>query len=514
VLRPLDRDAMRARARRPGVGQTRPARASSTDGPPVTTAPSPLPAASRVPDDLADVATTLAAQQGDTRRWLEELVRIPSISVRADHEAEVRRCAERTAELLREAGLDDVELLEVDGAHPYVTGSWLGAGEDAPTVLLYAHHDVQPVGTPDRWSSPPFDPTERDGRLYGRGAADDKAGVLAHVAAIRAWLTARGELPVNVKVIVEGEEEIGSPHLDAFLAAHGPRLRADVIVLTDLTNWKVGWPGLTYALRGMADVTVTVRTLAQPVHSGMWGGIAPDALSATIALLASLHDADGAIAVPGFADDVRPMSDDERARLDALDADPDELRREVRLLEGVRFVGDARAGLLERLWMQPTITPVGMDVPAVADASNTLLAEVRTRLSCRLAPGMDPDRALSALREHLLASAPWGAEVEVELGERNPAWVAEPGGAAWDAAVAAMTAAYGREPAAMGCGGSIPFVQPFADAFGGAPCLLVGVEDPSSNAHGEDESLHLEDFTKACLTEALLFAELATRLAR
>jgi cysteinylglycine-S-conjugate dipeptidase len=475
----------------------------------VTVSTTGLPDATRVPEGLEDVAAALARQLPETRRWLEDLVRIRSISAQPEHADDCRRSAEATAELLRHAGLDDVHVLEVADAHPYVTGSWLGAGPDAPTVLLYAHHDVQPVGTAHRWTSPPFEPTERDGRLYGRGAADDKAGVLAHVAAIRAWTTARGALPVDVKVVVEGEEEIGSPNLEAFLAAHGDELRADVIVLTDLTNWKVGWPGLTYALRGMADVTVTVRSLAQPVHSGMWGGAVPDALTGTVQLLATLHDRDGALAVEGFADDVRPMSDAERDRLEALGADPDELRGEVRMLEDVRFVGDARHGLLERLWMQPTITPVGMDVPGVAEASNTLLSEVRTKLSCRLAPGQDPERALAALRDHLHTNVPWGLHLEVDVGERNAAWVTEPGGPAWDAAVAAMTAAYGREPAAMGCGGSIPFVQPFSAAFGGAPCLLVGIEDPASNAHGEDESLHLEDFAKACLTEAFLLAELA-----
>jgi cysteinylglycine-S-conjugate dipeptidase len=366
------------------------------------------------------------------------------------------------------------------------------------------------VATAGNWASDPFTPTEREGRLYGRGAADDKAGILAHVAALRAWQQARGEVPVNIKVVVEGEEEIGSPNLDRFLEAHGDELHADVIVLTDLTNWQVGWPGLTYALRGMADVVVTVRTLAQPVHSGMWGGPVPDALSATVRSLASLHDERGTITVPGFCDDVRPLSHDERARLDALDLDEAALRSDVRLLDSARLTGDPDRSLVERLWMQPTITPIGLDVPAVADASNTLLSEVRAKLSVRLAPGQDPDRALGALTDHLVATAPFGAEVEVALGERNAAWVMEPGGPAWEAAVAAMTAAYGRAPAAMGCGGSIPFVQPFADRFG-APCLLVGVEDPGSNAHGEDESLHLEDFTKACLTEAFLLAELAAR---
>ncbi len=476
-----------------------------------------LPQATAVPVGLDDVADALVGSLPRTRAWLEDLVRIPSISSSPDHVDACRASAERTAQLLTEAGLDDVRLLDLppgdDGVvvHPYVTGSYLGAGPDAPTVLLYAHHDVQPVATAANWASEPFEPTERDGRLYGRGAADDKAGILAHVAALRAWKDARGGPPVNVKVVVEGEEEIGSPNLDRFLAAHADELRADVIVLTDLTNWQVGWPGITYALRGLADVFVTVRTLAQPVHSGMWGGPVPDALTATVRLLASLHDDDGEIAVPGFADDVRPLSDVERARLDELDLDEAALRGDARMLDGVTTVGDPDRSLVERLWMRPTITPIGMDVPTVDDAPNTLLSQVRSKLSVRLAPGQDPDRVVAVLTDHLRASAPFGAEVEVAVGERNAGWVTEPGGPAWDAAVAAMTSAYGRSPAPMGCGGSIPFVAPFADAFGGAPCLLVGVEDPGSNAHGEDESLHLEDFTKACLTEAFLLAELAAR---
>lgn len=471
--------------------------------------PNELPAATRPPEPLRDVAAQVMVQFDDTLRWLQELVRIPSISAAPEHVDDVRAGARRTAELLTQAGLEDVELLELEGVHPYVTGSWLHAGEDAPTVLLYAHHDVQPVGPPSRWTSPPFDPTERDGRLYGRGAADDKAGILAHVAAIRAWLTARRSLPVNVKVIIEGEEELGSPNLERFLQRYGDQLRADVIVLTDLVNHKVGWPGLTTSLRGMADVEVTVRSLQQPVHSGMWGGAVPDAFTGAVQLLATLHDNDGVVAVEGFADDVRALTSQERARYAALAEDPEEFRREVRLLDGVDLTGDPDTSLYERIWSQPTITPIGMDVPSVADASNTLLAEVRVKLSCRLAPGQDPERALGALRDHLTTKAPWGLHVDVEVGEYNAAWTMEPGGPAWDAAVQAMTAAYGREPAVLGCGGSIPFVEPFAEAFDGAPCLLVGVEDPASNAHGDDESLHVEDFAKACLTEAFLLHNLA-----
>lgn len=485
-----------------------------------TPAPEPVVTSSRPdtphPDPstshLDDVLAAVTAQWPEHRAALEELVRIASISALEEHADDVRRSAELTAELLRTAGLERVRLLEIDGAPPYVTGSWLHAGPQRPTVLLYAHHDVQPAATAQRWSSPPFEPVERDGRLYGRGAADDAAGIVLHAASVRAWLSTRGALPVNVKVIIEGEEEVGSPHLGELLATHGDELRADVIVLADLTNWQVGWPALTTALRGMAEVRVTVRTLERPIHSGMWGGLVPDALSATLQLLAGLHDADGALRVPGFDDDVRPLSDAELAQLASLDADPAQLQADAGMLDGTRFVGAPDHGLLERLWARPTITPTGMDVPRVAEASNTLLSEVTTKLSCRLAPGQDPDRALASLRAHLERSAPFGAEVEVELGERNAAWVMEPSGPVWDAAVDALSAGYGRAPAVIGCGGSIPFVAPFAAAFDGAACLLVGVEDPRSNAHGEDESVHLEDLERACRSQVVLLDALAARV--
>ncbi|MEX2486725.1 MAG: peptidase dimerization domain-containing protein, partial [Nitriliruptoraceae bacterium] len=288
-------------------------------------------------------------------------------------------------------------------------------------------------------------------------------------------------------------------------------LRADVIVLTDLTNWQVGWPGLTRSLRGMGDVFVTVRTLAQPIHSGMWGGVVPDALTATHRLLATLHDDDGRIAVEGFCDGVAPLPAADREAIAALGLSSDDVRRDTRALDGVDVFDAPGLSALERLWYQPTITPTGMDVPAVAEASNTLLAEVTTKLSCRFAPGQDPDRAVDALRAHLIEHAPWGAVVDITVGATNAAWSTDTNGPAWQAATAAMTAAYGRAPAIMGCGGSIPFVAPFSAAFDDAPCLLVGVEDPASNAHGEDESLHLTDFLRACLTEAFLFAELARR---
>jgi len=470
----------------------------------------PLPAGCEVPEGLHDVAATLIDQHAETRSWLEDLIRIPSISAQPEHASDLVASADATAELLRGAGMPSVEVVTVDGSPPYVIGVW-EVDPNAPTVLLYAHHDVQPAASAHRWTTAPFDPSERDGRLFARGAADDKAGVLAHVAAIRAWATTRGAPPLNVKVVIEGEEELGSPHLDAFLAAHGDTLAADTIVVTDTSNWKVGWPAITRSLRGLVGMTVTLRSLAQPVHSGMWGGVVPDALTGMSRLLASLHDETGAIAVEGFADDVTPLTDEERATLASLDYNADDVRSETRMLDGVRTVGDESIDVLERLWWQPTITPTGMDVPSVAQASNTLLAEVTAKITCRLAPGQDPDRAVARLTDHLQRHVPWGLHLDIEAPERNPAWISAADEAVTDAVATSMAAAYGRPPAIIGCGGSIPFVGPFSDAFGNAPCLLVGIEDPATNAHGEDESLHLEDFTRACLTQAFLLAALAQR---
>ena len=470
-----------------------------------------LPDETSVPSGLEDVAEEVARRFDHTVNRLKDLVEVPSISFAGHDRETVRRSAELTERHLEAAGLKEVRRLELGDVHPYVYGEWLEAGEDAPTVLLYAHHDVQPVGTPDNWTSPPFEPTERDGRLYGRGAADDKAGIMVHVAAVEAWLRTRETLPVNVKVIIEGEEEIGSPHLTEFLHAYRELLDADVIVLTDLTNWKVGWPGLTYSLRGMGELYVTLRALEQPVHSGMWGGPIPDALTGLTRLLACLHDDQGRPAVPGFHDDVRGPSQRERELIGALGDDADAIREEAGVLDGVAWTGDPDLGLWERIWLQPAITVIGIDAPSVRDASNQLVAEARAKISLRFAPGQDPDRGLRLVEEHLRAHVPWGMQLHTEVGARNPAWVTDPEGPAFDAAMAAMTAAYGRAPALIGCGGSIPFVKPFSDAFGGAPCLLTGVEDPRTNAHGEDESLHLGDFLKACLSEALLFEELAGR---
>jgi acetylornithine deacetylase/succinyl-diaminopimelate desuccinylase-like protein len=448
-----------------------------------------------------------------TRAELEAQVRIPSISADPEHEADVVRSAEASAEMLRGHGFDNVHLAAVEGAHPYVIGEVV-SDPALPTVLLYSHHDVQPPGFVDRWHSDPFEPVERNGRLYGRGSADDKAGGAAHALAVSAWLAVADAPPCNVRVLIEGEEEIGSPNLERFLTAHVEELDADVLVLADAGNWSVGTPGLTTSLRGLAAVDVTVRALDGPAHSGMAGGLVPDPVLALARLLASTVDEHGAVVVDGFADDVAVPDAHERARLDALGDDASALLRAYGVREGVDAVGDPGASPYERLWMRPAITVIGFDSHPIAGSSNQIVAAATARLSIRLAPGQQPERVFEQLHEHLVRRLPWGVELEYRPRGGAPAWRTEPDGPAFAAARAALRDGFGREPVVMGVGGSIPFVGPFVAAFGGIPALLLGPADPSSRIHGEDESLHLDDWRKLVESEVRLLDELAQRSRR
>ena len=425
---------------------------------------------------------------------LEALVRIPSVSADEARFDQVRRSAEATAELIRSAGLPDVRLLSADGGQPAVVAR-RPAPDGAPTVLLYAHHDVQPEGAREDWLSDPFEPTRRGERLYGRGAADDKAGIAAHLAAIRAH---DGTPPVGVTVFVEGEEEIGSPTLEAFLAEHRELLAADVIVIADSANWAVGKPALTTSLRGLADVTVEVRTLEHGVHSGMYGGPVPDAVTALCRVLATLHDDDGNVAVAGLS--AGPAAD--------LDYPEERFRAEAGVLDGVRLIGAGT--LVERLWTRPAISVLAIDAPRVAEASNTLIPVVRAKVSVRVAPGGDSRAALDALADHLHRNVPWGAALTLTPGDIGQPYAIEARGPAYDAARAAFREAWdGEEPVDIGVGGSIPFIAAFAEAYPKASILVTGVEDPDTRAHGANEGLHLGEFERVCLAEALLLDRLA-----
>ena len=445
-------------------------------------------------DDLrATVRDLMPALRSD----LENLVRIQSVSADPARTGEVWRSADAVADLFRAEGFAEVDIMSVEGGAPAVLGHKPGP-EGAPVVLLYAHHDVQPENDHADWDSPPFEPTERGDRLYGRGAADDKAGIAAHLGALRVF---GDDLPVTVKVIVEGEEEIGSPTLPSLLSEHRDQLAADVIVIADSGNWDIGEPALTTSLRGLVRMYVEVRTLDHGVHSGMWGGVVPDALMSLARLLATLHDDAGNVAVEGLF--AGPAADVEYPESRA--------RGESGIANGVDWIGDGP--MVERLWTKPSLSVTGIDAPAAQGASNTLVPHARAFLSLRIAPGDTTAHAAERLREHLESHAPWGAQVTCTLADKGEPIAIDATGPAYDAARAAFAEAWdGTAPVDMGVGGSIPFIAEFLETFPEASVLVTGVEDPDTRAHGANEGLHLAEFERVVLAEALLLRNLARRV--
>ncbi|HEU0240589.1 MAG TPA: dipeptidase [Micromonosporaceae bacterium] len=441
-------------------------------------------------DDLrARVAATLDGVRAD----LERLVAIPSIAFDGFDHSHVHASANAVAELLRGAGLPEVGVVEA-GGQPAVIGR-KPAPPGAPTVLLYAHHDVQPIGDATQWQTEPFVATERDGRLYGRGAADDKAGVMAHVSALRAL---GDDLPVGVVVFVEGEEEFGSDSLEALLVEHRDTIAADVIVIADSGNWDIGVPALTTSLRGIVNVFVEVRTLDHAVHSGMFGGAVPDALTALSRLLATLHDDAGDVAIAGLV----------RGQASPLDYPVDRARAEAGMLEGVEFIGTGR--LVDRMWAKPSVSVLGIDAPPTNAAPNALVPTARAKVSVRIAPGDDASKAYQVVKSHLESHAPFGATVEVWLEAAGDPSVIDATGPMYDAARSAFRDAWdGTEPVDIGVGGSIPFIATFKEMFPDAAILVTGVEDPETRAHGPNESLHLGEFARVCLAEAMLLRNVA-----
>jgi len=423
---------------------------------------------------------------------LRRLVAIESVSADPLRADQVERSARAVADLISGLGCDDVQVVR-SGGQPAVLARF-PPPPGAPTVCLYAHHDVQPEGDPSRWETEPFDATERDGRLFGRGAADDKGGLAVHLAALRAF---SGRLPVGVTVFVEGEEEVGSPSLPALLSAHREALTADVYVIADSGNWEVGIPAFTTSLRGLADCVVELRTLDHGVHSGSFGGVVPDALTALCRLLATLHDERGNVAVAGLH--AGPGPD--------LDYPLKRLREDTGLLPGVELIGNGT--VVERMWHKPAVSVIALDATPVSLASNTLIPSARAKISMRLAPGDDATRALHQLTSHLEQHVPWGAQLEITAGDLGePSQLSFEGPYA-EAALAAFSRAWGRPPVLIGQGGSIPLVAEFAQAFPEATVLVTAVGDPDSRAHGANESVHLGDLKAACLAEALFLQSLA-----
>ncbi len=443
----------------------------------------------------------------DTIESLKTLARIPSVSANPPPDAELRRSAEAVADWMRRAGLENVAVLEIEAVHPYIYDDWLHA-QGAPTVILYAHHDVQPPGRAECWASPAFEPEERDGRLYGRGTVDDKAGIAVQLAAIESYLH-KGVLPINVRVVIDGEEEAGSENLVRFLETYRSQLDADVIVITDTANLAAGVPTITYALRGLVVVDVEVSAVDHPLHSGMWGGPVPDAALAMAKVLAKLTDADGKIAVPGLYDQVRPLSDVERQRVEALPFDDAEFRADVGLLDGVGLAGERDFSPFELMWYRPALTISALEAAPLEGASNQILASARARIGIRTVPDMDADQTARLLRDYLEQDPPWNVQVETETFVTAGWWMTAPEGAAFEATARALELGFGKRCVYICCGGSIPFVEPFCQALGGVPALLIGVEDPICNAHSENESLLLSDFAKAVRSAVYLYDELS-----
>ncbi len=433
----------------------------------------------------ADLRPKVRASMAEVRSGLERLARIPSMSAAGYDAAPVQRSAELTAELFKAAGVD-ARVVGRQGAHPAVVGRVPGP-PGTPTVLLYAHHDVQPPGPRDRWQTDPFEPTERDGRLYGRGTADDKAGIATHLAALRAY---GGTPPCGVAIFVEGEEESGSAHLMDYLVAERATLDCDAVIIADSSNWRIGRPAITTTLRGNALVTVEVRVADHAVHSGAYGGAVPDALMALTRVLASLHDDQGRVAVKGL----------KHSDTDGLDLTEKELRGYVGSRPSVKLIGDG--SITSRMWTKPSISIIGLDATSVQEASNTLWPVATARLSMRVPPGQDAKAAQDALVSHLETHIPWGAELTITRGPTGEAFTGATTGPAYAALKAALGAAWGTEAIDIGQGGSIPFLFDFARTFPGAALLVTGVEDPASNAHSENESLHLGEFENVCVAEA------------
>ncbi|ROQ40873.1 acetylornithine deacetylase/succinyl-diaminopimelate desuccinylase-like protein [Frondihabitans sp. PhB188] len=436
---------------------------------------------------------------------LSALVRIPSVSWDTFDPENVVVSSKAVAALIESTGLFE----SVTTSRAPIEGDQLGhpavlakrpAKNGRPTVLLYAHHDVQPEGDEALWETLPFEPTVRGERLYGRGASDDKAGVMSHVAALRAIHEVVGDdLDLGIVVFIEGEEEFGSRSFTNFLAQHHDELAADVIVVADADNWTTSVPALTVGLRGNVTFKLTVSTLAHASHSGMMGGAVPDAMLAMVRLLASLHAEDGSVAVEGMTS----------REAEYPEFDEAEIRQTTGLLEGVSLIGDGP--ILSRMWSKPTVTVTGIDAPSVANASNTLLPTVSVRISARVAPGQPAVEAFQALKTHLESNAPFGAHLEISDVDTGNPFLVDTSGWGFAEGLAALAEGWGETPVQTGAGGSIPFISDLAEVFPEAQILVTGVEDPDTRAHSPNESQHLGVFHRSILSEALLLARLDAR---
>jgi len=450
------------------------------------------------PDNMSVILTRekAGARFPKSLALLSELVRIPGIAWPAFPAEMLEQSADRVAKEFEATGIFDVVEIRraaVDGAvgAPAVVAR-RAAKNGRPQILLYAHHDVQPPGDETNWQTPPFQPTVLDGRIFGRGAADDKAGIVAHLTAIQVLSDMVGpDFEIGISVFIEGEEEAGSPTFRQFLEENRDILAADVIVVADSANWTITTPALTTTLRGLVSQVIEVSTLDHALHSGMYGGVVPDAMTAMIRLLSSLHDSDGNVNVAGL----------KHGKASELDYSNEALSKDAGLLEGVHQIGSGT--ILDRIWMKPSITVIGMDAVPVAQSSNTMLPSIRAKISMRIAPGEKPAEALQLLRGHLEKHTPFGAKLHFGEVEQGKPFEDENQGWAKDLASASLGAAFGEASVDVGIGGSIPFIADLIEIFPKAQILVTGVEDPDSRAHSPNESVHLETLRSAIVAESL-----------
>ncbi|MDT8368768.1 MAG: dipeptidase [Longimicrobiales bacterium] len=461
------------------------------------------------PSPRASSAALSHLEENAERRLAElfDFLRIPSVSAKSEHRDDLRAAADWLADRLADAGLT-AEVLPTEG-HPVVLGEWRGAGPDAPTLLIYGHYDVQPPEPLELWSSPAFEPEVRDGRVYARGAADDKGQLYMHVKALEAHLATEGALPLNVIVLAEGEEEVGSPNLVPFVKAHRERLAADVVLISDSAMFDKGMPSLLFSLRGLAYAEVRVRAAASDLHSGMYGGAVPNPATALARMIATLHDAEGRIAIAGFHDDVIEWGEALRDEIRALPFD------EERFRDGVgapALAGEAGWSVLERLWIRPTCEVNGLLSGWTGEGAKTVLpAEAMAKISFRLVPDQDPDRAIELLTRHLESVAPEGVTLEVSALHGGRPWKADPSGPLFDAAATALEEAFGTPPVRVGEGGSIPIVVEFEEVLD-CPALLVGFALPGCRMHAPNEWFGVEEFDRGTAALVRLYEELAAAL--
>ena len=453
----------------------------------------------------SDVDSFFAANEQRIRDELFELLRIPSVSARSEHNGDTARAAEWVAQSMRDAGLRAT--VYPTAGHPVVVGEWRGAGANAPTILAYGHYDVQPAEPIELWESPPFEPTVRDGRIYARGSVDDKGQLFLHIKALEALLRTRGALPVNVVLLAEGEEEVGSVHLAAFIESHADLLRANGVVISDSAMFAPGLPSILSSLRGLAYFQIDVQGPSTDLHSGSYGGAVVNPAMALARILATMHDGVGRIAIDGFYDRVKDWGDAARDQVRQLPFDEEHFRAET----GAPALGGEQGySTLERVWMRPTCEINGLLSGYTGEGAKTVLpSKAMAKVSCRLVPEQDPAEIERLMAAHVERFAPKGVTVTVTHLHGGRPWRAELAGPLFDAARRALAGAFGREPVVTGEGGSIPVVGDFQRILG-APVLLMGFGLPGENAHAPNEWMSEENFTSGLRAVATFYELVAS----